>query len=164
MQPQFACFLTFLPRFLNFCNDWKIFRPDLPLNFWIWNRRSSSLVSYKCHFRPHSNFMLPKSSKLLPFCSELSKHKKEHHLKPRQKPTNFFFNGCQYLHHHTCRRIWQMSRFHQLECHQDPLIWRRFSHLSPDPPLFKDDVPEVITEMLKNHCLSPLFQEYDWSK
>lgn len=27
-------------------------------------------------------------------------------------------------------------------------------------PLFKDDLPEVITEI----CLSPLFQGHDWSK
>ncbi|KAM2234393.1 hypothetical protein ACFXTI_012643 [Malus domestica] len=31
-------------------------------------------------------------------------------------------------------------------------------------PLFKDNVPEAIIEMLKEHCLNPLFQRYDWSK
>ncbi|KAB2611497.1 histone deacetylase 5-like [Pyrus ussuriensis x Pyrus communis] len=29
-------------------------------------------------------------------------------------------------------------------------------------PLFKDDVPKTITEMLKAHCLKPLFHGYDW--
>lgn len=31
-------------------------------------------------------------------------------------------------------------------------------------PLFKDDVPDVITEMLKTHCLSHFLQGHNWSK
>ncbi|KAM1134910.1 hypothetical protein ACFX19_044681 [Malus domestica] len=31
-------------------------------------------------------------------------------------------------------------------------------------PLFKDDVPETITTMLKAHCIAPYLQRYDWSK
>ncbi|KAM1798878.1 hypothetical protein ACFX12_032903 [Malus domestica] len=31
-------------------------------------------------------------------------------------------------------------------------------------PLFKDDIPEAITEMLKDQCLKPLFQGYNWPK
>lgn len=30
--------------------------------------------------------------------------------------------------------------------------------------LYKDEVLEIITEMLKTHCLSPLVQGHDWSK
>ncbi|KAM2227690.1 hypothetical protein ACFXTI_014469 [Malus domestica] len=31
-------------------------------------------------------------------------------------------------------------------------------------PLFKDNVPASITNLLKDHCLEPLIQGYDWSK
>ncbi|KAB2595576.1 histone deacetylase 5-like [Pyrus ussuriensis x Pyrus communis] len=31
-------------------------------------------------------------------------------------------------------------------------------------PLFKDNIPKSITNMLKAHCLKSIFQGYDWSK
>ncbi|KAM2889767.1 hypothetical protein FF1_013350 [Malus domestica] len=58
-----------------------------------------------------------------------------------------------------CQNIIDRNKIKTIQFEDEPNV----SHQTISP-LFKDNVPEAIVQMLKEHCLKPLFQGYDWMK